>query len=96
MSAGVCSRDIDQPVTSGPMAVMNAEETTVAVMAVPTESERRFLSFAPKYCETMMLAPTETPMNSTSSRLRIGPLAPIAASAPSPTYWPTTMESTVL
>ena len=96
MSSGVCSNDIAQPVISGPTTMMNTDDTMVAVIAVPTESESRSLSFAPKYCETMMLAPTETPMNSTSSRLRIGPLAPIAASAPSPTYCPTTMESTVL
>ncbi len=44
----------------------------------------------------MMLAPVATPMNSTSSRFRIGPAVPTAASAVSPMYLPTTMESTVL
>ena len=72
-------------VMSGPTTMMKMETTKVAVIAVPTECESRFLSFAPKYCDAMMLAPTDTPMNSTSSRLMIGPLAPMAANALSPT-----------
>ena len=40
---------------------------------------------APKYWQTMMPAPVEMPMNSTSSRFRMGPLAPTAARAASPT-----------
>ena len=43
-----------------------------------------------------MVAPVDTPINSTSSRFRIGPEVPTAARAASPTYWPTMMESTVL
>ena len=43
------------------------------------------VSRAPKYWDTMTLAPTEMPMNSTKSKLRMGPLAPTAARAPSPT-----------
>ena len=40
---------------------------------------------APKYCDTMMLAPTEIPMNSTSIRFSSGPALPTAARALSPT-----------
>ena len=65
--------------------MMKMEETTVAVMVVPTVSSKRSRSRAPKYWDTMTLAPTEMPMNSTKSRLRMGPLAPTAARAPSPT-----------
>ena len=76
--------------------MIKMDETTVAVMVVPMVSSKRSRSFAPKYWDTITLAPTEIPMNNTSSKFKIGPLAPTAARALSPTYAPTTMESTVL
>ena len=43
-----------------------------------------------------MLAPTLIPINNTIKRFKIGPALPTAASALSPTYFPTTTLSTVL
>ena len=54
------------------------------------------LSLAPMYWDTLMVAPVETPTNKTISRFIIGPALPTAARALSPTYWPTTILSTVL
>ena len=72
------------------------EQMAVAVMQLPMvwDSASRFL--APKYWDTMMLAPAEIPMNRTSSIFTMGPQEPTAARALSPMYLPTTMESTVL
>ena len=65
-------------------------------MALPTTLFSVGRSFAPKNWADRMLAPVDTPINSTSSRFRMGPEVPTAARAVSPIYWPTTMESTVL
>ena len=44
----------------------------------------------------MMLAPMEIPTNNTRRRFSMGLALPTAAKALSPTYFPTTMLSTVL
>ena len=85
MSAGVSSTRIIGGVISGPTTIMTTEDKKVAVIVVPTVEERWSLSFAPKYWEVITVAPMEIPIKSTSSRFRIGVLAPIAARAPSPT-----------
>ena len=82
-------------VITTPSTVITREDSSVSVMQLPTVMESCSRCFAPKYCETMMPAPVEMPMKSTSRRLMTGLLAPTAASAPSPTYCPTTMLSTV-
>ena len=79
-----------------PKPVTITEEIMVSRMQFPTVQDRASLSLAPKNWDTMMLAPMLTPMNSTIIRFRIGPALPTAASALSPTYFPTTMLSTVL
>ncbi len=85
MSCGVSSMDITGLVIMGPSIITNIVHASVAVMVVPMVCERESRSLAPKYCEAMTLAPTETPINSTSSRFITGPLAPMAARALSPT-----------
>ena len=72
------------------------EEMMVSVMQLPMVADKRSRSFAPKYWETIIPAPVEIPTKKTSSRFMMGPALPTAASALSPTYFPTTMESTVL
>ena len=96
ISSGVPTRLRNGLTIGGPNSMMNSEHSKVSVMDVPTVFDRLWRSFAPKYCATMMFAPVEMPIKSTSSRLSSGPLAPTAASAPSPTYLPTIIESTVL
>ena len=81
---------------SGPTAMIIKEESTVSVIVFPTVLESRSFCCAPKYWATITVAPMVIPIKRTSRRLRIGPLAPTAAKAVSPTYFPTTMESTVL
>ena len=95
-SAGVSSSVISGSIISGPTAMMIRLAMNVSVRQVPTLASSSSCLCAPKYCDTRMPAPVEMPMNSSSRRLRIGPLAPTAASALSPTYWPTMIESAVL
>ena len=76
--------------------MMIALAISVSVRQVPTALLSSSFLRAPKYCATRMPAPVEMPMNSSSIRFRIGPAAPTAASALSPTYLPTMIESTVL
>ena len=71
--------------TSGASIMIITEEMAVSVMLHPMEPDSSSLCFAPKYWETMILAPTEMPTNNTSSRFRIGLALPTAASALSPT-----------
>ena len=71
--------------SSGPTTMMTSEAKKVSVMVVPTALESCSRCLAPKYWATMTFAPVEMPMNSTSSRFSIGPLAPTAAKALSPT-----------
>ena len=80
----------------GASAMTISDETNVMVMLHPIDLDRDSLCLAPKYCDTMIPAPTDIPMKSTSSRLTIGPALPTAASALSPMYLPTTILSTVL
>ncbi len=83
-------------VTSGPTAIMKSEDTAVSVMQVPMLPASCSLCLAPKYWDTIMPAPVDIPTNKTNSKLSTGEALPTAASALSPTYFPTTMESTVL
>ena len=50
-------------------------------------------SFAPKYWETTMPPPLESPAQNEKKRKWTGEDAPTAASAPAPTYRPTIAES---
>ncbi len=85
MSFGVSNMDITGLVIIGPSIITKIVHARVAVMVVPMVCERESRSLAPKYWDAMTLAPTETPINSTSRRFITGPLAPIAARALSPT-----------
>ena len=78
------------------MTDMRSPLIRVSRMEAPTTRLSVSRSWAPKYWAERMLAPVAMPMNKTNSRFRIGPAVPTAASAVSPMYWPTTMESTVL
>ena len=96
MLSGVFSSRSSGPAIIGPTIMISTDAAPVTVMQAPTalESSSRFC--APKYCDTMMLAPTEMPTNSTIIRFRMGPALPTAASALSPTKRPSMMLSTVL
>ena len=94
--SGVFSRRSTGPASRGPTIMMNSDATPVSVMQQPMVLARSSFMPAPKYWETMMLAPTEIPMNSTSIRFSSGPALPTAARALSPTKRPTMMLSTVL
>ena len=96
MESGVLRSLNSGPAISGPTIMMITDETTVRVKQQPIALESSSLCLAPKNCDTMMLAPTEIPMNMTSIRLSMGPALPTAASALSPTKRPTMMLSTVL
>ena len=85
MSPGVSSIDIIGLVIIGPSTITKTVHANVAVMVVPIVCDRFSRSFAPKYWDAITLAPTATPINSTSKRFITGPLAPIAARALSPT-----------
>ena len=76
--------------------MMTADAITVRVMQQPMLRDRASRLRAPRYWETMMVAPTLMPMKRTSIRLKIGPALPTAARALSPTNRPTIMLSTVL
>ena len=88
-SGGVSSSVIRGLTTSGPAAMMIRLAAKVSVRQVPTLFSSSSCLRAPKYCETRMPAPVEMPMNSSSIRLRIGPLVPTAARAFCPAKLPT-------
>ena len=96
MLSGVFSSRRSGPAVSGPITMIRSDAAPVSVMQQPMALESSSRFWAPKYWETMMLAPTEMPMNRTIIRFRIGPALPTAASALSPTKRPTMMLSTVL
>ena len=96
MLSGVLRRRSRGPDRNGPTIMMMREAMPVRVMQQPMVLERSSRCMAPKYWDTMMLAPTEMPINRTSIRFRIGPALPTAARALSPTKRPTIMLSTVL
>ena len=96
ISAGVFSSLSSGMVTSGAIAMTISDATKVIVIHVPMVLESALRCRAPKYCETMIPAPTDIPMNRTRRRLSIGPALPTAARALSPIYFPTTILSTVL
>ena len=96
MLAGVFKSSRIGRIATEPAITKNMEEAAVKVSTLPIVRERFSLSRDPKYWETMMLAPIEIPINSTSSRFKIGLALPTAARALSPTYRPTTILSTVL
>ena len=73
-----------------------ADATAVSVILQPIAWDSCVLSFAPKYWDTITPVPTEIPIKSTKSRLKIGLALPTAARALSPTNLPTTILSTVL
>ena len=81
---------------AAPMTIETMEAMAARVMQLPMDRLSFSRSPAPKYWETTMPAPVETPTNSASSRFRMGDALPTAARAFSPTYLPTTMESAVL
>ena len=81
---------------SGATIIRIRDAAPVSTMQLPIARERFSLSRAPKYCATMIPAPTEIPMNSTMSRFRMGPALPTAARALSPTKRPTMTLSAVL
>ena len=83
-------------VTSGVIAITRIVVTIVSVIQQPIVFDNSILCFAPKYWDTIIPTPTEIPTNNTSSRFRIGPALPTAASALSPTNLPTIILSTVL
>ena len=76
--------------------IKNREAAAVNVMELPMVRDRFSRSLDPKYWDTIMLAPMDMPTNSTSSRFNMGLALPTAAKALSPTYFPTTILSTVL
>ena len=80
----------------GTTTMITTDDTKVMLIQVPIAMERLSLSLAPKACETMIPAPTEIPTKSMRNRFRSGPALPTAASALSPTNFPTIMLSTVL
>ena len=57
---------------------------------------RFFMSFAPKYCPMVTLAPTENPLKKNTIMLVIMVVDPMAARACLLTKLPTIIESTVL
>lgn len=79
MLAGVCKSSSSGRTTREPTIIMNAEAAAVRVTQQPMVLESCSLSLAPKYWETMTLVPTEIPMKSTSSRLKMGLALPTAA-----------------
>ena len=83
-------------IVTEPNTIMISEAAAVKVMVLPIVFDRCSLSFAPKNCDTMILVPIDMPIKSTSSRFKIGLALPTAARALSPTYFPTTILSTVL
>jgi hypothetical protein len=95
VSSGVLISLSSEPAEVTPIVVIMRDAMTSKVRALPTDFERDSLSLAPKYWATMMPAPVAMAMKSTSSRLMIGIEAPTAERALSPTYLPTTIESTV-
>ena len=78
------------------ITIIIKDAIAVNTIHVPIVPDNASLFFAPRYCDTIILAPTEIPTNNTIKRFRIGPALPTAASALSPTYLPTTILSTVL
>lgn len=66
----------------------------ITVIQFPIVADNSSLFLAPKYWDTMILTPTLIPTKRTISRFMIGPALPTAASALSPTYFPTTTLST--
>ncbi len=82
--------------TKGEIIIIIVETIAVRVIHTPIDRDSFSLSFAPKYCETMILAPVATATKRTSKRCNTGMALPTAARALSPTYFPITIESTVL
>ena len=96
MLAGVFSIFKSGRIVTEPRTIMISEDTAVRVIVLPMVFDKLSLSFAPKNWDTMMLVPIDIPIKSTSSRFKIGLALPTAARALSPTYFPTTILSTVL
>ena len=71
--------------TISPTTVITIPAMAVSVMQLPIVIDKASRFLAPKYWDTMMLAPTLIPINKTISRLIIGPALPTAARALSPT-----------
>ena len=95
-SSGGLVSPIRKGVARNPIRLISRPLARVSSSVFPTVRLRSCRSWAPKYWALRIPAPVAMPMNRTSSRFRIGPAVPTAASAVSPIYWPTMMESTVL
>ena len=70
--------------------------TKASAIEVCTALDTFLASPAPKNWEMITVAPEETPTKNPTNRLIRLPVVPTAANAWVPTYWPTTMVSTVL
>ena len=85
MDSGVSRSSSSGLDTKEATTITSTVAMAVSVIQFPMVTDSFSRSFAPKYWDTMMPAPTLIPTNSTSSRFRIGPALPTAARALSPT-----------
>ncbi len=79
-----------------PRMVTKTAPTMPEIKAVSTARRTFASSFAPTNCETRIVKPRASPEKSETSKKFMIFVLPTAASASSPTKWPTTMESTRL
>ena len=97
VSAGVSIQFSSVGAQTRPSTVMIAPPRIASIRPVCTASDTPFSSLQPKYCETMTVAPDDTPTKKPRIRLNIcADDPPTAATAAEPTNWPTTTVSTVL
>ena len=85
MLAGVWSISNIGRTTNGETISRAIATIAVSVTHPPIVDDNSSLSFAPKYWATIILTPTEIPINSTISKFKIGLALPTAARALSPT-----------
>ena len=96
MLAGVCNNSKIGLTTIAETTIIIKTAIAVNVIQFPMVTDNSFLCFAPKYWATIILAPILIPTNKTNNKFKIGVALPTAARALSPTYFPTTILSTVL
>ena len=96
MASGVRKSSKNGLIKNTPRTIIITLITAFKIIALPIVLDSLSLFLAPKYCETRIPAPIDIPINKTMSRKTRAPLAPMAAKASSPTYFPTMIESTVL
>ena len=70
--AGVFNSSSKGRIAKDATNISTTEATAVKVIQFPIVIDKSSRFPAPKYCETMIPAPTEIPTNKTSSKLKIG------------------------